>query len=154
QGQPVQGVTLLGAADTLSGHHGFFRILYELDRQLAAAHGQIEEAAFATAWAEGRAMSTEAATAYARQMLESETPAVEASPQPQRKPTAALPDPLSERELEVLRLLADGLSNAEVAQKLFLSIATVKVHARHIYAKLGVGSRTQAIAQAQQLKLL
>jgi LuxR family maltose regulon positive regulatory protein len=63
-------------------------------------------------------------------------------------------DPLSERELEVLRLIAEGLSNAEIAQKLFVAVATVKVHARNIYDKLDVSSRTQAVAQAQRLKLL
>jgi DNA-binding NarL/FixJ family response regulator len=61
---------------------------------------------------------------------------------------------LSERELEVLRLVAEGMSDAEIAQKLFLSIGTIKVHTRNIYDKLGVGSRTQAVAKAQQLTLL
>jgi len=53
-----------------------------------------------------------------------------------------------------VRLLANGLSNAEIAQKLYLSVGTIKVHTRNIYGKLGVNSRTQAIAQAQQLNLL
>jgi len=66
----------------------------------------------------------------------------------------SLAEPLSERELEVLRLISDGLSNAEIAQKLFLTVGTVKVHTRNIYGKLSVSSRTQAIAQAQKLNLM
>jgi LuxR family maltose regulon positive regulatory protein len=56
--------------------------------------------------------------------------------------------------MEVLRLISDGLSNAEIAQKLFLTVGTVKVHTRNIYGKLSVSSRTQAIAQAQKLNVL
>jgi LuxR family maltose regulon positive regulatory protein len=63
-------------------------------------------------------------------------------------------EPLSERELEVLRLIAEGLSNQEVAQRLFLSVPTVKWHTTHIYGKLGVTNRTQAVAQARALGLL
>ncbi|MBA3870829.1 MAG: response regulator transcription factor [Anaerolineae bacterium] len=65
-----------------------------------------------------------------------------------------LAEPLSERELEVLRLIADGNSNREIADKLFLSVATVKWYITHIYSKLGVQSRTLAIARARQLNLL
>ncbi len=61
---------------------------------------------------------------------------------------------LSVRELEVLRLIADGLSNAEIAQRLCLSIGTVKVHTRHIYDKLGVNSRTQATKSAQDMGII
>jgi ATP/maltotriose-dependent transcriptional regulator MalT len=63
-------------------------------------------------------------------------------------------EPLSERELVVLTLIADGLSNREIAGKLYLSVATVKWYLTHIYSKLGVQSRTLAIVRARQLNLL
>lgn len=61
---------------------------------------------------------------------------------------------LSRRELEVLQLVREGLSNAEIASRLFLSQATVKSHLVHIYTKLGVDSRTAAVAQATRRGLL
>lgn len=63
-------------------------------------------------------------------------------------------EPLSEREQEVLRLIAGGKSNAEVAQALVIAVSTVKTHTNSIFGKLGVTSRTQAIAQAHDLQLL
>ncbi|MDX2140877.1 MAG: LuxR C-terminal-related transcriptional regulator [Chloroflexota bacterium] len=61
---------------------------------------------------------------------------------------------LSERELEVLRLIADGLSNAEIAGRLFIAVGTVKRHVNHIYDKMDVDSRTQAVAKARTMALL
>ncbi|HEY6058185.1 MAG TPA: response regulator transcription factor [Candidatus Limnocylindrales bacterium] len=63
-------------------------------------------------------------------------------------------EPLTEREVELLALVADGLSNAEIAECLYLSPQTVKVHVRNIFAKLGASSRTQAVATARELSLL
>ena len=63
-------------------------------------------------------------------------------------------EPLSEKELAVLTLIADGRSNREIADQLFLSVATVKWYLTHIYSKLGVQSRTQSITRARQLNLL
>ena len=66
----------------------------------------------------------------------------------------SLIEPLSRRELEVLRLIAEGLSNAEIAQRLYLSLSTVKGHTSNIFGKLSVKNRTQAIARARSLGLL
>jgi DNA-binding NarL/FixJ family response regulator len=63
-------------------------------------------------------------------------------------------EPLSERELEVLRLIAAGRSNREIALELTLALGTVKKHINNIFGKLHVHSRTQAVAQARELKLM
>jgi LuxR family maltose regulon positive regulatory protein len=65
-----------------------------------------------------------------------------------------LVEPLSPRELEVLGLLAQGLSNRQIAERLVISLSTVKGHTSNIYTKLAVGSRTQAVARARALGLL
>jgi LuxR family maltose regulon positive regulatory protein len=62
--------------------------------------------------------------------------------------------PLSERELEILRRIAAGYSNQEIAQDLVIAVSTVKKHVNNIYGKLGVGSRTRAVAMARELELL
>jgi LuxR family maltose regulon positive regulatory protein len=61
---------------------------------------------------------------------------------------------LSQRELEVLRLIAQGLSNQEICQRLFLALSTVKGHNRVIFGKLQVQRRTEAVARARELGLL
>jgi LuxR family maltose regulon positive regulatory protein len=66
----------------------------------------------------------------------------------------AMADPLTERELEVLHLLAEGLSNKEIAGRLVVAPSTVKQHLKNIYSKLDVHSRTQAVARGQELALL
>jgi LuxR family maltose regulon positive regulatory protein len=63
-------------------------------------------------------------------------------------------EPLTERELEVLRLLADGLSNQEIARQLVVALGTAKTHTASLYRKLDVVSRTQAVARARELGLL
>jgi LuxR family maltose regulon positive regulatory protein len=71
-----------------------------------------------------------------------------------RTPTASLLEPLRERELEVLRLMAQGYSNQEIATKLVLGVSTIKTHINHLFQKLGAASRTQAIARGRALGLL
>jgi ATP/maltotriose-dependent transcriptional regulator MalT len=63
-------------------------------------------------------------------------------------------EPLSRREIDVLRLMADGRSNKEIAQALILALSTIKMHIKHIYGKLRVKNRVQAVAQARALGLL
>lgn len=65
-----------------------------------------------------------------------------------------LVEPLSQRELQVLQLIEQGLSNRAIAQQLVISLPTVKSHTGNIYSKLGVNSRTQAVAKARALRLL
>jgi LuxR family maltose regulon positive regulatory protein len=63
-------------------------------------------------------------------------------------------DPLTERELEVLQLIADGLTNQEIADELVVALGTVKAHTASIYGKLEVHGRTQAVARARGFGLL
>jgi LuxR family maltose regulon positive regulatory protein len=65
-----------------------------------------------------------------------------------------LPEPLTEREMEVLRLMAAGLTNREIAERLVVSPETVKKHTANIYGKLGTRNRTETVARARQLDLL
>jgi LuxR family maltose regulon positive regulatory protein len=71
-----------------------------------------------------------------------------------RGPAELVLDPITERELEVLKLLDSDLSNREIAARLFVSLATVKTHTKHLYRKLGVRARHQAVARAKELRLL
>jgi LuxR family transcriptional regulator, maltose regulon positive regulatory protein len=68
--------------------------------------------------------------------------------------SSALVEPLTEREREILPLIAAGLSNAEIARTLVVAVGTVKAHLNNLFGKLGVSSRTQAIARAHALHLL
>jgi LuxR family maltose regulon positive regulatory protein len=73
---------------------------------------------------------------------------------PPALPVQSLVEPLSQRELEVLQLIAQGLSNREISERLFLAVITVKGHNRNIFRKLQVRRRTEAIARARELGLL
>lgn len=93
---------------------------------------------------------------YARRVLSAfpvldpdETPASET-----RVDQSGLFEPLSERELDVLRLIGEGLSNNSIGTRLFISTQTVKTHTRNIYAKVGAHSRTEALAKARGLGIL
>ena len=83
-------------------------------------------------------------------------PQVKASPagDPSASSGQALVEPLSQRELEVLHLIAVGRTNQEIARQLIVSPGTVKAHTSSIYRKLDVANRTEAVARARQLGIL
>ena len=67
---------------------------------------------------------------------------------------ASLAEPLSQRELEVLRLLRTDLSGPDIARELIVSLNTLRTHTKNIYDKLGVNNRRAAVHRAEELKLL
>jgi LuxR family maltose regulon positive regulatory protein len=73
---------------------------------------------------------------------------------PPALPAQSVVGPLSQRELEVLQLVAQGLSNREISQRLFLTLSTIKGHNRIIFSKLMVQRRTEAVVRARELGLL
>ena len=76
------------------------------------------------------------------------------TPQKSAPSQESLVEPLSPRELEILQLIADGLSNAEISKTLFVALSTVKGHNRNIFGKLNVRRRTEAVARARELSLV
>jgi ATP/maltotriose-dependent transcriptional regulator MalT len=148
QDQAPWAVQLFAAAATARGAHGYYDSLgleqpaYE--RTLAEARAQLGEKAYAAAWAAGKQMTPQQAlTAAARIPLEEDVQALPAA-MPQAQPAPAKSAPLTRRESEVLRLLAQGLSNKQIAEQLVLSPFTVGTHVETIYGKLGVSSRSAA----------
>lgn len=154
QGQPARAARLFGAAQALRDETGSprppaYRRYYE--HNLAAAKDLLDEAAFAEAWEEGRAMTSGQAIEHAL-----ERPAVPEVPESAALEKIPSTDPagLTDREVEVLRLVSQGLTDGQVAERLYISHRTVSNHLRSIYDKLDVPSRAAAAKEAVERGLI
>src|SRR5712692_3897810 len=158
QGATVRAARAWGMADALRNAVGVPISPVERDnyeRSLTAAHARLGEKAFASAWAEGRAMTSEQVFAMLERIpmpVEAIVPQSPALMKPPLSPTYS--SDLTAREVEVLQLLATGLTSAQIAEKLVISLLTVNTHVRSIYSKLGVTSRSAATRYAIEHKLV
>jgi LuxR family maltose regulon positive regulatory protein len=139
---PDQAITTLGKALTVAKPCGFVRVFVDEGPPMARL---LYEAA-------ARGIAPD----YARRLLGAfpDGEPEQASPLDAQAPEPDLIEALSDRELEVLELIANGLTNPEITSRLFISLNTVKAHCRNIYGKLGVNSRMQAATRAKALGIL
>ncbi len=146
-GEALRAAKLFGAAETLMEATGYRLAPQEwamLDPYRASARSRLGEAGWDEALAEGRTMSMEAAIGYALSEERSSTATPSTTSERPLSSTPDHPARLTPREIEVLRLVATGMTNPQVAQRLFLSPRTVQRHLNSIYRKLGVTSRAAA----------
>lgn len=159
-GQREQARPVLSRLLALTEPVGYLRVYFDLGepmRQELQAfrllHARQQEQPPATAAYVARLLA--AFKDEARGASRSQTVAPSPVPKPALAPVSSTPNiTLTRRELEVLRLLAEGVSNQEIAQTLMIELSTVKKHVSNLLSKLGVTSRTQAIAQARARALL
>jgi DNA-binding CsgD family transcriptional regulator len=151
--QPEQAARLLGASTALADSVGYtfgFPERAVNERAVAGLMATMGDAAFATAWNAGRDLSLDRAVAEAaavRPPVLEPTDAVHTG-------ASELSAGLSPREMEVLRHLVAGASNREIAAELFISPRTVQAHLANLFAKLGVHTRSAAVARAYDLGLV
>ena len=155
EGNPVWAAHIWGAAEAVYEVTSPVRIIASANykRALAMVHTQLGEQRFSTAWAEGRRMTVE-------QILAALEPATSEhiSSSPSSHPLLASASKmnvvrLTAREVDVLRLLVQGLTDAQIAEQLVISPRTVNAHLTSIYRKLGATSRTTAARYALEQQL-
>ena len=152
QSKLERAARLFGAAEEIDQNGYWAHPMMAIFRHdMEVMHAEMGEAAFAEAWAAGKAMPRDQVLAYA---LQSDDQVVETQPAAPRTTTQPLIDALTERELEILRSVAAGHSNRQIAAEFVLALGTVKWYLNTINSKLGVSSRTQAAARARDLGLL
>ncbi len=156
QGELAWAARLWGAVDALretfdAPLRSFNR--RDNERAVAATRAQLGVQAFNTAWAEGRGMTLEQVLTAPGRTEVSTILSTQQAPKTIPK-QATYPDGLTTREVEVLHLVAQGLSNAEIAEQLVISLLTVKAHMRSLYNKLGISSRSAATRYAIEHHLM
>jgi predicted ATPase/DNA-binding CsgD family transcriptional regulator len=159
---PAEAVRLLGTAAALQRAVDSSTAIEDRDlepRAIERLRAAMDEGGFATVWAEGQAMSIEQAIARAMDAA-SGRPNSERTRLKEQHPSvpgergSPLPGHLSSREVEVLRLIAAGRSNREIADTLAISVNTVLRHITHIFAKTGVVNRAEAATYAHRHHLV
>lgn len=141
--QPAAALASLGQALALAKPGGYIRIFLDEGEPMAQLMAQL-------------APENESARQLLALFAGEESGGEKTAVLPTTPPTSQNPliEPLSERELDVLQLIAEGFSNQEIAMKLSVSLSTVKWHSSNIYGKLAVKNRSQAVAKARTLRVL
>jgi predicted ATPase/DNA-binding NarL/FixJ family response regulator len=144
RGQPERAVRLLGAVEAARETSGVGRIAHAryAERIAADVRARLGEPAFADAWKQGQVLTFEQACADAVAL------ATSAGKQPPPVDSDASGFGLTPRELDVLRLLAEGRSDREIGEALFIGTRTVQTHVANLFVKLGVNARAEAAAVA------
>lgn len=152
-GRPTDAVRMWGAAEALCALLPEERAF--VARASAAVRAELGEDAFTAAWAEGQAMTLEQALAAIGQVARPNPPPARATSNTKRaRQHQPLLHDLTEREREVLRLVAQGLTDAQIAEALVISPRTVNAHLRSIYSKLNISSRNAATYFALEHNLI
>ncbi len=141
EGNVAYATRLLGAVQGIRQRNGYTRFpMYQAgyDAVVAEVRDALGDSAFEGAWAEGEALSIEEAIAYAQRG------------RGERKRPATGWGALTPMELDVVRLVAEGLGNKDIGARLFISPRTVQTHLTHVYAKLGLASRVQLVQEASR----
>ena len=149
-GEETAAVDALAGALTLGCPQGYVRVFADEGAPMAVLVGRLVAAQKA-----GRAAARGIPPGYLAALLRAARP-VPGAPLPQRPAAvpSGLPEPLTDRETDVLRLIAAGKPNQQVARELVVTVDTVKKHVSHLLGKLGAGNRTEAVTRARQLGLI